>query len=279
MIPIAGPTLPESNLTRTAPLGRSDELWNVIVVVPAHDEHERIAACTASVLRSLDAIAKQLLQAVFVIVADNCADDTATIARHTIDSPRRHCRGSSRACVSSYVVEVGNGNVGTARAIGVAFGQQALGPVDRTRTWVANTDADTTVPPTWIADQLRWADQGVAAVAGVVTVDTFDDHPPMVAERFHATYTALLPDDTLDHEHVHGANLGVRLDSYLHAGGWQQLELSEDHDLWNRMRTKGLPLRSPSSIRVVTSGRAISRCPGGFADALCAHRSNKNHQP
>ena len=251
----------EPNTDRSPGVG----LWNVIVVVPAHDEDDRIADCIRSVFRSLEDIAGRLLQACVVIVADKCSDATAATARMVVDTTPRS------SAVAAHVVEVEYGNVGTARAVGVSFAEQTLGPVDRSRTWLANTDADTVVPESWIADQLRWADRGVAGVAGVVTVDTFADHPPIVAERFHATYTARLPDDSRDHEHVHGANLGVRLDSYLHAGGWQQLELSEDHDLWNRMRAKGLSMRSPASIRVMTSGRATSRCPGGFADSLCAH--------
>ena len=128
------------------------------------------------------------------------------------------------------------------------------------------------MPSSWITEQLRWADDGIAAVAGVVTVDSFAEHPRIVAKRFHARYTALLPDESLDHPHVHGANLGVRLNAYLNAGGWHRLDLSEDHDLWNRLRADDLVIRSPSSLRVTTSGRALSRCPGGFADGLCANR-------
>ena len=262
--PQSAPTGSRRASVAAAPLSAP---WNAIVVVPAHDESDRVEACVRSVLRSIDAARDRLLQSCVVVVADKCQDATAAVARRTIS-----LEALPMAFMQAHVIEIENGNVGTARAIGVAFAQQAIGTVDRSRTWVANTDADTCVPANWMVEQLRWADAGVVGVAGVVTVDTFAEHPPIVAERFHATYTARLPDDSRDHEHVHGANLGVRLDAYLHAGGWQQLELSEDHDLWNRMRAKGLTTRSPSSLQVVTSGRATSRCPGGFADALCAHR-------
>ena len=264
-------TAPDSAVTGMSRLSAdatmSSGLWNVMVVVPAHDESERVEACVRSVLYSIDAARDRLLQSCLVVVADKCRDTTAAVARGTVAA-----EAIRREFIQTHIIEIENGNVGTARAIGVAFAQQAIGAVDRSRTWVANTDADTCVPANWMVEQLRWADAGVVGVAGVVTVDTFAEHPLIVAERFHATYTARLPDESLDHEHVHGANLGVRLDAYLHAGGWQQLELSEDHDLWNRMRAKGLTTRSPSSLQVVTSGRATSRCPGGFADALCAHR-------
>lgn len=71
-----------------------------------------------------------------------------------------------------------------------------------------------------------------------------------------------------DHPHVHGANLGVRCDAYLRAGGWREIELSEDHGLWDRMREAGCQLVADRAVRVTTSGRSRSRCPGGFADAL-----------
>lgn len=246
--------------------------WNVIVVVPAHNEADRVEACVGSVLRSIEFAARRVLRACVVVVADKCSDATAEIALACVARHRPHLAALDRgAALEAHVIEIGSGNVGTARAIGVEFAQQAIATADPTRTWVANTDADTSVPDAWIEQQLRWAEQGVAAVAGVVVVDTFADHPPIVADRFHATYTALLPDDSLDHMHVHGANIGVRLDAYLAAGGWQQLELSEDHDLWNRLRAYGYEIRSPSSLRVTTSGRSVSRCPGGFADSLRAH--------
>lgn len=246
------------------------ERWNLIVVVPAHNEADRIDACIRSVLRSVEFAAAQVHRARVVVVADKCTDETAAIARAAIGA-YSICEVALRADV----LEIDRGNVGMARALGVAYAQKKIRVADQLRTWVANTDADTCVPEAWIAEQLRWAAQGVAAVAGVVVVDSFADHAPIVADRFHATYTALLPDDSLDHMHVHGANIGVRLDAYLDAGGWQQLELSEDHDLWNRLRAYGHRTRSPSSLHVITSGRSVSRCPGGFADSLCAH--NKSH--
>ena len=220
---------------------------------------------------AIDAADDRVSSACVVVVADKCSDGTADAARRAFAVKAGGRDDGGLGLRSTHVIEIDRGNVGTARAIGVAYGRQALGKTEPSQTWTANTDADTCVPQHWITAQLDWADLGVAAVAGVVCVDSFAEHPPIVAERFASTYTAQLPDDTRDHIHVHGANLGVRLDAYLHAGGWQQLELSEDHDLWNRLRAYGHPVRSPSSLFVTTSGRALSRCPGGFADSLRAH--------
>jgi hypothetical protein len=73
------------------------------------------------------------------------------------------------------------------------------------------------------------------------------------------------------HPHVHGANIGVRADVYLEAGGWTPLETGEDHDLWNRLSGSGCTKRSIAQLKVITSGRRIGRAPHGFAEALAAH--------
>ena len=55
---------------------------------------------------------------------------------------------------------------------------------------------------------------------------------------FRETYE-IRPDGS--HPHVHGANLGVRADAYLRAGGWADLRTAEDHDLWRRLLGSGEP--------------------------------------
>jgi hypothetical protein len=88
-----------------------------------------------------------------------------------------------------------------------------------------------------------------------------------VDEQFRKTYL-IHPDGS--HPHVHGANLGVRADAYLRAGGWQSLATAEDHDLWNRLLEIGSSRRSIGHMTVLTSGRRIGRAPRGFAGALIA---------
>jgi hypothetical protein len=134
--------------------------------------------------------------------------------------------------------------------------------------WLANTDADCEVPETWLTDQLMIAFQGVEAVAGIIEVDSFREHGPVVQERFRLSYT-ISADGT--HPHVHGANMGVRADAYLRAGGWLSLETAEDHDLWHRLHEFGHRRLSASKLQVRTSGRKLGRAPQGFADALSAH--------
>jgi hypothetical protein len=153
------------------------------------------------------------------------------------------------------VLSVEAQTVGTARALAAArLLEYARLPIKR--IWLANTGADCVVPPMWLRDQLRLARAGIEAIAGVVDVDSFAEHPQGVAEKFRATYL-IRPDGT--HSHIHGANIGFRADTYLRAGGWADLTTAEDHDLWRRVVRNGARTLSTAKIQVITSGRRHGR--------------------
>lgn len=72
------------------------------------------------------------------------------------------------------------------------------------------------------------------------------------------------------HTHVHAANLGVRASAYLAVGGFSELQVAEDHALWNELRRRRFHCVSPLDVRVSTSARLRARAPGGFGDTLGA---------
>lgn len=232
----------------------SERPWHVLVVVPANDEEQLLPRCLEALERAAERLADRAQRCLVVVVADACADRTARRARRLLGR-----RG--------LVVEVAVRNVGLARAVGVRHGLRRMGGVPAERVWLANTDADTVVPHSWLRRQLGWANRGVAGVAGAVRVDSFAEHPPGVAERFTAGYAV----GPVHHPHVHGANLGVRADAYLAVSGWPGAARSEDHGLWDRLRAEGWPVVSDSGLWVTTSGRRDGRARGGFADTLAAH--------
>ncbi len=236
--------------------------WRVITVIPARNEESTIVASLQSVAAAIEHCGPHIAEAVIVTVADNCTDATESLVQTF---------ASSRS--DSMLVQTTHGSVGTARAIGVDAGVARLTGARPWSTWICNTDADTVVPRDWISRQLHYADRGAQALAGVVDVVDFDGQASVVEARFRSSYTDLLPNDGSDHPHVHGANMGIRLDAYVAVGGWAPVGLSEDHDIWNRMRAYGMAMAAPVELRVITSGRAISRCPGGFADSLRRHAS------
>jgi glycosyltransferase involved in cell wall biosynthesis len=231
----------------------SNHPWHVSVLIPACNEEELLPRCIQSVLDATAMLPDPMTHDV-VVVADSSTDRTAQIASEMLG---RH----------GTVLSADVRTAGTARAL--AF-QRALaryrGPLQR--WWLANTDADCIIPPRWLIDQLRLASQGIEAIAGTVSVDSFAEHGPEVADRFRASYT-IRPDGS--HPHIHGANLGVRADAYLKAGGWTNLSTAEDHDLWRRLLTARSATVSTARIEVATSGRRMGRAPSGFADALAAH--------
>lgn len=227
--------------------------WDVAILIPARDEEELLPRCLRSVLIAAGQL-PDCVRSNIIVVSDSSTDRTSHIATALLGR-----RGA--------VVNVQAGNVGNARRLAADY---ALGSRQGRlkRVWLANTDADCIIPSSWLCDQLRLADDGVEAIAGTVRVDGFEEHGPEVAERFRSSY-AIGSDGT--HPHVHGANLGVRADAYLRAGGWSDLVTAEDHDLWGRLRRQSSRMASTASIQVTTSGRRVGRAPHGFAGALAAH--------
>jgi glycosyltransferase involved in cell wall biosynthesis len=231
--------------------------WHIAVLVPACNEEELLPRCLESILvaRSRVCTERSGVTCDVVVAVDSSTDRTREIAECLLLTD------------CGAVICTNAGSVGCARGLAaeVALLRYA-GPRDR--CWLANTDADCVVSAHWLERQLDLAEQKVEAVAGIVDVDTFLEHGLRVEERFRAAYK-ILPDGS--HPHVHGANLGVRADAYLKAGGWAGLHTGEDHDLWRRLGDANCRRLSTHALRVMTSGRRVGRAPHGFAEALALY--------
>jgi glycosyltransferase involved in cell wall biosynthesis len=227
--------------------------WHISVLVPARNEELLLPRCLLSVQRARTRLPPEVTSDV-IVVDDGSSDDTRRVAEQILGD-------------DGVVVSTSYGDVGSARSLAAETALARFkGP--EYLHWLANTDADCSVPETWLLDQLAIAETNIHAVAGTISVDSFSEHQPEVAERFRSSYL-IHPDGS--HPHVHGANLGVRADAYLLAGGWSALPTAEDHDLWNRLHQAGSLRASLGSLKVVTSGRRVGRAPFGFAQALAAH--------
>jgi glycosyltransferase involved in cell wall biosynthesis len=226
---------------------------HIAVLIPARDEQELLPRCLASVLQAQATLPADVTCDV-VVVADCCTDRTLKIARSML-------LGFGIACSSS------DGIVGKARARAAEIAlTRYSGPLEQ--CWLANTDADCIVPEDWLTAQLDLARTGKHAVAGTVDVDNFSEHRIGVARLFYDTYI-IHADGT--HPHVHGANIGLRADVFVEAGGWASLSTAEDHDLWDRLTLAKCSKASVAKLKVITSGRRMGRAPQGFAGALAAH--------
>lgn len=221
---------------------------HVAIVVPARDEAATIPASLAAIDRARRRIGR--ITTTTVVVIDSCSDDTFGIVRRWCGDSTQHVELS---------IPTAAGNVGAARALGTRIALAATLHAPH-RTWVANTDADSEVPDTWLGDQLALANVGAVAVAGLV--ELAPDADPRLHEAFRHGYRI---DGPGKHRHVHGANLGVRGDVYQRSGGWRSLPTGEDHDLWRRLQRSGAEVVTSTSIVVRTSARTIGRAPNGFA--------------
>jgi glycosyltransferase involved in cell wall biosynthesis len=227
--------------------------WHIGVLVPARNEESLLPRCIASLMAARMMLPEGVTCDI-VVVVDSSTDRTREIAEALLLG-------------NGVVVPIDARAVGQARAVAArVLLKRYSGSLKY--CWLANTDADCEVPTSWLTDHLAIARLGTDAVAGTVDVDSFAEHDPFVRERFQLSYRI---DADGTHPHVHGANMGVRADAYLRAGGWLALETAEDHDLWNRLHQTGHRPLSAAKLLVTTSGRKNGRAPHGFAEALAAH--------
>ncbi len=224
------------------------EIVAVVVVVPVHDEALLLDRCLTALTAAVAAARAQGVQCEVRIVLDDCADDSASIAAtHALPTT-----------VTSAA------RVGVARARGVEDALQQLPAIARERVWIANTDADSAVPPGWILEQCRLADAGADVFIGTVRPD-FADLTPAHRQLWRRTHLRGEPNG-----HVHGASLGMRASVYLAAGGFDPVPEHEDVALVARARQLGAVTVPSDAVEVVTSGRFVGRTPGGYAGHLRA---------
>lgn len=224
---------------------------SLVIVIPVRNEEVLLPRCLTALARAIDHLDSSLgadpPQASVVIVLDGCTDRSAEICARW---PAFH----------SLTVDLRA--VGSARRAGVRH------HLERERAapsgiWLATTDADSAVPEAWLSTQLTFARNGTELVVGTVWPD--DDLGPDEREYWAGRHT--LADG---HPHVHGANLGVRLDRYLDAGEFSAVESDEDVLLVAAMRALNVREARTALIPVLTSARIEGRAPGGFSGYLRA---------
>jgi GT2 family glycosyltransferase len=222
---------------------RADAVSEVIVVVPVHNEAELLDRCLTALGAAVASARRRAIACDVMIVLDECTDGSADIAR-THPFPVAHVTART---------------VGAARAHGVATLLARLGSADPHDVWIANTDADSAVPANWIVSQCELAAQGADVVLGTVRPD-FADLTPRHRRHWLDTHAPGAPAGN-----VHGANLGVRADVYLAAGGFDAVAEHEDVGLVARARALGARVSASDDAEVLTSGRHVGRTPGGYA--------------
>ncbi|MBP3042091.1 glycosyltransferase [Arthrobacter jiangjiafuii] len=219
------------------------------VVMPVRNEEQLLPAALLSVRAAVRSLRQQCAaRSTVTVVLDSCTDGSADVVA------RLQRDWSSE--LDLQIVAGSFGTVGASRAAGIA----ALPPLPG--LWIANTDADTVVPPNWLFQQHALAAAGYGLVLGTAV--------PEPADLSREEYAAWKRRHTLaeGHPHIHGANLGFTAAAYRKAGGFAPLAAHEDVDLVARIKAAGTPWIATDRIRVVTSGRRDGRAPEGFSRYL-----------
>ncbi|WP_380169384.1 glycosyltransferase [Jannaschia sp. R86511] len=224
------------------------------VLVPVRDEEQLLGRCLTAVAAAVQALhARDALVAVdVVVVLDGCRDGSAGTAA-AVPWPAASAR--------PHLLETAPLGVGRARATGAAHllhlaRERGTGPAV---SWLAGTDADSTVPEGWLLAQVDASRVGYDGRVGTVVLSARDQ----LAARWTGQQQHVE-----GHGHVHGANLGVRGDAYLRAGGYPPVTTGEDVALVEALQRTGARLLRTAQAPVVTSDRLSGRAPDGVAADL-----------
>ena len=155
---------------RSAPLSGSASLVRpgFVVAIPVRDEEERLPACLRALAQQRDRSGRPIPPALvrIVLLANNCADRSATLAR---------CLGECWS-LAVHVVEQSfppaTAHAGAARREAMDLAEAWLRERGEDDGAILTTDADSQVAPDWIAENLAAIDAGADAVLGRISLDS-----------------------------------------------------------------------------------------------------------
>jgi glycosyltransferase involved in cell wall biosynthesis len=240
-----------------------------VVVVPARDEQQRIAACIAALGGQRDVPGEQYE---VIVILDGCTDATAEIACDAA-SETRGLRLHQVALDSPQ-------GVGRARRLGMDLACERLLSLGRTDGLIASTDADSVVAPDWLCTQLELLGAGAEAIGGRIELDSEEARrltPEAVATRDRAiaprTQRALKlssSPELVEHHQFSGASLALTAAAYARCGGLPVRAALEDEALEHALAGQGVAIHRSGRVRVRTSARKSGRAPRGLARDLAS---------
>jgi Glycosyl transferase family 2 len=257
--------LPQSNLS--------------VVAIPAHNEARYIEGCLAALALQRDEAGAPVEGGSFeiLILANNCSDKTAAIARQASRSIAHPVSVVEEDMVG------GRMNAGWARKRAMDLAAARLAEVAPLNGLILTTDADSRVAPTWFAATLREFKKGVDCVAGYIDAipDEYVVLGPdfMTRGRLEDTYLRYLAeinalcdpnphDPWPNHRVSSGASLAVTLAAYSAIGGLPPRAVGEDSALTETLARAGFKVRHSMDVCVSTSCRLDGRATGGAADTM-----------
>jgi glucosyl-3-phosphoglycerate synthase len=237
---------------------RGRPVLEAVVVVPARNEQELIAAC----LQALGAQTVGTDAFEVIVVLDGCEDRTQEV---TVIA------ASASGLSLTMVLGPGRGS-GAARRTGMDLACARLLDLGRPNGLIATTDADSRPAPDWLARQLAHLEVGAQVVAGNIELDPAEAQqlPAMVLAARERDAAARLrrlhrTDPDAAHHHFAGASLGVTAEAYRCVGGMEPRPALEDEGFADRLARHRIPIVRAPDVIVVTSARIDGRATRGLA--------------
>ena len=249
-----------------------------VVAIPVKDEEERLPACLRALAQQRDRLGRPIPPALvrIVVFANNCTDQSASLARRLGESLSLHIRiveASFRPTAA---------HAGNARRAAMDIAGAWLEEGGEREGVILTTDADSQVAPNWIAENLAAFAAGAEAVLGRIDLDEEGAYLPEALHRrgeLEDTYERLLTElswllDPLEHDPwphhatISGASLGITRAAYCRVGRLPRVPLGEDKALIALLSRHDARIRHCPTAHVITSGRTDGRAPGGVADTL-----------
>ncbi len=240
-----------------------------VIAVPVRNEAERIGACLRAIDRQAGLPPGSLGVVLFL---NNCTDGTAAIVAALLPS--------LTVPVRVLTEDYSGAHAGWARRRAMDAAAEWLGDAGGA---ILSTDADSRVPPNWVARNLAAIAAGADAVAGRVELDVEEGKllPAMLHARgrLEDDYDALITEaearidpDPHDpwpcHRTTIGATLAVTSEAYRAVGGMPEIPLGEDGAFIARLIAHGKRVRHATDVCVTVSARLTGRAPGGVADTI-----------
>ena len=248
------------------------------VIVPVKDEAGGLAQTLAALAAQTDEEGAALDPGGYevLVLANNCADETAEVARRF---GQRHRRLAVQ--VAEVTLPPGRANIGTARRLVMDEACRRLMQCGQPRGLILSTDGDSRVAPDWVAQTLAEVARGADAVGGRVLTES-GPGGDREARRFHlrdaayllglARLEAALDPDPCDpwprHHQFFGASLAVTAETYCRVGGLPVVPHLEDEALGRALRRLDARVRHSPWVRVWTSARQDGRVGDGLSTTL-----------
>jgi glycosyltransferase involved in cell wall biosynthesis len=276
IVPIIDVSNFKQSLISTPPLPQCE----VCVIVPVKDEAQSITQTLTAIANQTCLAGKPIdpLSYEIILLANNCTDESATIARQFA---KQH--PDLVLHVAEMALPPEQAYIGYVRKLLMDEAHDRLMSLGRRRGIIASTDGDTQVAATWIAATMYEIASGVDAVGGRIITDRHSrDRLPLQAKTFllqEVGYRSLVaqmesyldpdPYDPFPRHYQHyGASLAVTAQMYAKAGGIPPVRTPEDEAFYQSLLRVNARFRHSPLVRVTTSARSSGRSPVGLANQL-----------